>query len=160
MKGWKIALAAAISLWVAGGLQESVAPRLQLAGASFDFIIIVISVLGLAGDRRSASLVGFFGGVVQGGLTGANLGSYVISRTLTGFVCGSIASLEFERNPVVAGLMCAGMTLVAQVSLMFIAPPAAITPFLLATIGSALVNGVLAMPCHAVLRKFYEPSFR
>ena len=160
MKGWKLALAAALSLWIAGGLQESLAWRVNILGASFDLVLVAISILGLATDRRSGSIIGFVGGLIQGALVGANLGAYAITRTITGFACGSVSSLEFERNPVVAGLVCAAMTVLAQICLMFIAPPSAIAPFLLATIGTAMVNGVLAMPCHAVVRKFYEPSFR
>jgi hypothetical protein len=50
------------------------------------------------------------------------------------------------------------LTIVAQLILMFFAPPPGIASFLGATIGSAMVNGVLAVPVHALLRRILGPQ--
>lgn len=153
-------VAAVLLLWLAGGCQQALAPRVGIAGASPDFVLIAVSVLALFLNRRGGALVGFFGGLVQGAMAGANLAQYVVTRTLAGYGIGWLAMLEFEFNPLVALVVTAASTLFAQLLLMFTAPPPSIAHFLLATIGSAIYNGVLAVPLYALLAKVLAPDSR
>jgi cell shape-determining protein MreD len=150
----------AVFLWIAGGLQEGLAPRISFGPASPDFLLIVVAVIGLMCNRRSGAMLGFAAGMIAGALAGANLSSYVLTRTIAGFACASISHFEFEPNPIVAGAVTIMVTLVAQFGLMFVSPPGAIIPFVLATIGTALVNGVLAMPLHLLIRRLSNPYTR
>ena len=145
---------------MAGGCQEGLSERLTLWGASPDFLLIVVAGLGLYCNRKSGSVLGFSAGMLQGAIIGANLSSYVLTRTIAGFACASFKALEFEPSPIVAGAVTAIVTLLAQFGLMFVSPPRVILPFVLATIGSAVVNGVLAMPLHLVIRRFSDPYSR
>jgi len=49
---------------------------------------------------------------------------------------------------------------VTQIAFLLFNPRGAILPFLLATIGSAVYNGVLAMPLYALLKKVSDPPNR
>lgn len=157
MSGLKFTLVAIVCLWLAGGCQMAVAPHVTIFGVPPDFLLIVLGCLSLFGSRRSGSAVGFGAGLVQGAISGANLWQYVVSRAITGFVTGWFGVLEFEANALVAFFAVAGGTLVAQILLMFTAPPPQLARFLLATIGSAVVNGVLAMPVFSVLKRVVDP---
>ncbi len=160
MKGVRLFSVILIGLWLAGGCQEGLAPRLNLGGASPDFLLIVLSVLGLYCKRRQGAFLGFAAGMIEGSLAGANLSAYVLTRTIAGFACASISHFEFEPNPFVAGAVTAVVTVLANLGVMFVSPPGAIFPFVLATIGSAVVNGVLAMPLHLLIRRLSDPYVR
>lgn len=160
MRGPAYAFIALLCLWVGGGCQRAVSPYISIGGVAPDFLLIVVGCLSLFGTRRSGSIIGFFAGVLQGALAGANLAAYAISRTIAGFVAGWFSALEFEAGAVVASTVVFAVTLIAQFLLMFVAPPGQIGGFLLATIGSAVYNGVLAMPLYALLRRVLDPPAR
>lgn len=153
-KGWAIAL---VTLWIAAGLQAGLAPYLTLLGAAPDFPLIVLSVLCLFASRTAATVLGFFTGLLYGALAGANLAHYVISRTITGFGAGWANAIGFEPNLWVSAAAAAIGTLVSQFLLLLLAPPASIPAYLGDTIGSAMVNGVLAMPVYALLNRSLRP---
>jgi rod shape-determining protein MreD len=99
---------------------------------------------------------GFFSGLLQGALAGANLTAYVISRILPAFGIAWMSDLDIRIAPAVAGLIVAAATLVSQLLLMFLAPPPQILSFLGATIGTAMYNGVLAIPVYSLLRRLFK----
>ncbi len=151
---------AIICLWMAGGCQQTLAPKMAIFNAVPDFLIVSVACLGLLSARYAASLVGFFAGLIHGCLAGANLAAYAISRTLAGFLTGWFNSFELEANVLVALATAFVSTIVAQLLLMFIAPPQEIGVFLLATVGSAVYNGVIAMPVYALLKRIVDPPQR
>jgi rod shape-determining protein MreD len=143
-----------------GGCQRAVSPYIAIGGVAPDFLLVVIGCLALFGTRRSGSIIGFLAGVIEGALAGANLAAYAVSRTIAGFVSGWFSALEFEAGAIVASFVVFAITLLSQLLLMFVAPPGQIGGFLLATIGSAVYNGVLAMPLYALLRRVLDPPAR
>lgn len=82
---------------------------------------------------------------------------YIVSRTVAAFALASASRSGLSVGILVAGLLCAGMTVVAQLLLLFLAPPRDMLSFIGATIGTAVYNGVLAMPMYSLLRRFAEP---
>jgi rod shape-determining protein MreD len=160
MKLTRFPFVAIICLWVAGGCQQTLAPRIALFHASPDFLLVSVACLSLLSARYAGSLVGFFAGLIQGCLAGANLAAYTISRTMAGFLVGWFNSLEWEGNVLVAAITTVLTTIVAQLALMFIAPPPQLGGFLLATIATAMYNGVIAVPVYALLRRIVDPPQR
>lgn len=144
MKTTRGVFLAGICLWFAGGCQGALAPRMSLGGAMPDFLLVTIAVFGLFCNRRGGLLLGFWAGLIHGAMAGANLGAYVVTRSVAGMLVGSLKGFEFEPNSVVAGIQGAVLTVVAQVFLMLISPSGSIPRFLLVTIESAMINGVLA----------------
>jgi LytS/YehU family sensor histidine kinase len=151
-------LTVGIGLWVAGALQQALAPALAIGGAEPGFLLILLATTGLFTHRAGGAFIGFLVGVVHGALSGANLASYALSRTVTGFFVGWFAGFEWEANVLVAFVSGLIATLLSQLILMFVAPPPNLGAFLLATIGAAVYNGVLAMPVFAILRRILAPS--
>lgn len=146
-----------VCLWLGGGCQRTVAPMVSIFGVAPDFLLIATACLSLFGTRRSGAVIGFFAGVVQGAIAGANLGAYVVTRALSGFCIGWLGSMDIEATPAVAFFAALAATLVGQFALMFVAPPPSFGPFLLATIGSAMYNGVLAIPLYTLLKRVLNP---
>jgi len=156
-KGWFIG---AILLWIAGGFQLSLSYPMSIWGASPDFLLVVVVVWSLFAERRNGAAMGFFAGTIQGAVAGGHLATYSVIRTVIGFVVGWLTGLEFEGNIAVAFIVTASATTVAQIAYLLLSPKGAILPFLLATIVSAMYNGVLAMPLYALLKKVADSPRR
>jgi rod shape-determining protein MreD len=155
----KLVACAAVCLWLAEGLQL-VASRFGVFGVSPDFVIVVIVCLSLFSSRAGASGVGFIGGLIQGAAAGSSLAGYVLSRSIVGFCVGWTANAELNKSLYIAPFVAAVATIVGQIILLFTAPTPAIGSFLVATIGSAIYNGVIAVPVFALLRRLLDPPRR
>lgn len=157
MKGSRGVVLCALGIWIAAFLQQSLGHRVGLFGARADFLLTFMSCLCLHASRSGGALIGFFSGLAAGAISGANLSQYIISRTITGFIDAWSRTFGLDANMVVAAINAFVTTIVAQLILMFLAPPPGIAAFLGATIASATVNGVLAVPVYALLRKILGP---
>lgn len=149
--------AIALALWVAGSLQQAIAPRMSIFGASPDFMLISLAAGSLFLNRAQGSWLGFACGLIQGALAGANVTHYVISRTTGGFFAGWSRTTTLEPNAILAFGTAFLLTLFSQVLLMFLAPPLQIGPYLGATIIAAAYNGVLVLPAYFLLKRMLRP---
>lgn len=158
MSGLRGVLVATAMLWLAAVLEQGVAQRLSIFGCPPNFLLAVLAPMALVSRPSVGGTIGFFAGLLQGGLAGANLTHYVISRALTGFFTSLGGLLDIRIALLVAGLLCASATLVAQLILMFLAPPPGgnLVSFLLQSIGTAVYNGVIGMPVYALLRRWFK----
>ncbi len=154
-KNWVIA---AVLLWMAGACQLGLAYQISLGGAAPDFWLVVLVTLSLFATRRGGATIGFVAGLILGAIAGGHMAAYSITRTVLGFLVGWVAALEFEGNAVVAAIVVASATVCAQLTFLLLAPRGAIVTFLLATIGSAMYNGVLAIPLYALLKRVLDSS--
>lgn len=150
-------LVAVPTLWLSGALQEALARRMAVAGASPDFPLIALAALALLGERKEGTLSGFVAGVLRGVLAGANVAAYAVSRTLLGFALGWVRFAGLIPNAFVAGVAALVGTLLAQGLVMIPSHHGPILPFLAGTLFSAMINGALAMPLYALLRRLIDP---
>jgi rod shape-determining protein MreD len=160
MKLTRYPFVALLCLWMAGGCQETIAPKLAILDAVPDFLLVTVACLGLLSARYASTLVGFFAGLIHGALAGANLTAYAISRTVSGFLVGWFNSFELEANVLVAFATTFVTTLVSQIIFMFITGPSAVMAYLLATIATAIYNGVIAVPIYFLLQRVIAPPQR
>ena len=158
MNGFRFWIVAVPTLWIAGALQQALAPRLAVYDAPPDFPLIVLAALALLGERKAGTLTGFFAGLIRGVLAGVNLAAYTISRTILGFVLGWIRFAGLIPNAAVAGIAAFVGTLMAQGLVMITSHRGPVLPFLAGTLVSAGINGALAMPLYALLRRLIDPS--
>lgn len=152
---WLVALP---TLWLAGALQEALAPHMAVSGAPPDFPLVALASLALLGERKEGTVAGFFAGLLRGVLAGTNLAAYTISRTILGFVLGWVRFAGLIPNALVAGLAAAIGTLFAQGLVMIPSHHGPVLPFLAGTLFSAMIDGALAMPLYALLRRLIEPA--
>ena len=152
---WLVALP---TLWLAGALQEALAPRLAVSGAPPDFPLVALAALALLGERKEGTVAGFLAGLLRGVLAGTNLAAYAITRTLLGFALGWVRFAGLIPNAFVAGLGAAAGTILTQGLVMIAAHRGPVLPFLAGTLFSAMIDGALAMPLYALLRRLIEPA--
>lgn len=150
---WGVILSLGVGLWLAGVLQQALAYRWVVFGASPDFILIFLAATSVRLNHMPAAWNGFFAGVVQGAVAGANLTHYTISRTATSFLLARLPDFRLETSLALAGVTAFFTTIVGQIVFMFLAAPRPLLGFLGATIGSALMNGVLIVPVFLVIER-------
>ncbi|MCH7904154.1 MAG: rod shape-determining protein MreD [Armatimonadetes bacterium] len=149
-------LALALLFWLAAGVQHGAATRLAVFGANPDFLLVVAFCSSILTRPAASAGLGFLAGVLQGAMAGAHLAHHVISRALTCFFIGYESRLEFGVKVEFAALTVAIGTVVSRVLLAILAPPPEIWPFLRATIGTAIYNGVLAVPTYLLVRRLFK----
>ena len=127
--------------------------RLSIFGARPDFLVVFLGCASLFLNRGPGALLGFGCGAFHGAIAGANLAHYAVSRTLGGFLASWSRTIGFELNILVAVATTAVTTLIVGIVWMFLAAPHGVARFLGDTIGSAVYNGVLAIPTYLLLRR-------
>ncbi len=137
-------------------VQEGALNRYTIFGAQADLPIIVFLSFALLSRPAAGAGLGFLSGLLTGGLSGATLAHYAISRTLAGFALGMRS--ESELSVLSGALWVAAGSFLAKLVLFLIAPPTAVGPALLATILSAVYNGVVAFPVFALVRRLFRPK--
>ncbi len=159
MRGWQAVVTGVVLLWLAAVLQQGLSERLAIFGVAPNFLLIALGPMALLSRPSVGGTMGFFAGLIQGALAGANLTHYVISRTLAGFLTSLGNQLDIRLALTVAGLACAATTFIAQLILMFLAPPSgSLIAYLFGSLGMALYNGILAIPLYSLLRRWFGPS--
>lgn len=153
MKGFGFWALALLSIWIILGFHQATSGRFTLVGVAPDFPLVLLSCLALFVTRIEGAIIGFIIGIGTGAVVGANLTQYAVSRTITGFLDSWSRGLGLDSNFLTAAVNGFLVTLIAQIVQMFLAPPSGIAGFLGATIATALVNGVLAVPVFALLRR-------
>lgn len=155
LRFWPTAI---VALWLAVVLNNGLAPHLSIGGIRPDFLLAVMCVLGLMTRPASAAWVGLVAGIMHAGIAGANLTHYAASRAIAAFGISLGRDTTFEAGPVFAAIAAVLGTLLAEGIFLLFAPPPNIGSFAQATIGTAIYNGVLAMPLFAVLRRLAIPD--
>ena len=148
----KAFLVGAITIWIMAILQQVLPDRAAVLGARPDFLLTATLCLGLLIPAPQSIAVGFFTGLFQGAMVGANLAQYIVTRMVSGYVASRVSELEIEIGPPLAALCIAVGTVGAQILMMFLAPPRSLGGFIGDTIETAIYNGVIAMPLFAVLK--------
>ena len=160
MSSSRFAIGTVIVIWLAAACQQVLARRMAIAGCRPDFFLIVLTPLALWSSRKTGTILGFFCGLIQGATAGANLVGYTMSRTIGGFTVSWSKQIGFQPNVAVIAVTAGAATLFCQLVFMFLAPPSGVLSFLRDTIGSALYNGVLAVPVYLLLKGILNPSIR
>ena len=160
MSRGRLWLGVSVLVWLLAILQFAIGTRWTLFGASPDYLLIGISAASFFLERMPAAAVGFTAGLVQGAISGANLGQYIAARTISGFLAGWFNDSRYVPSHLKLFLTGVGVTLISRVILMFLAPPMGIGSYLAATILSAAYNGVLVLPVYALLKRVLDPVYR
>ncbi|HOP79049.1 MAG TPA: rod shape-determining protein MreD [Armatimonadota bacterium] len=113
-----------IMLILAGALQGYLPSWMVIRGARPDFLMVVVIATSLTLDPLSGGILGFLGGIIHGSIVGEGVGSFIVSRTIIGFVAGSVTIRFFSDNPVVP-VLAAGVLTFSGEALFLLANPVA-----------------------------------
>ena len=148
----------AIGLYLAIVAQVSIAPAVAPFGCVPDFLLLALGLFSMRGGRLSGAMIGFFAGILYGGVAGANIQLYVFSRVIAGLLIGSVSSMELDSSFLLASIVSVFTVLIGQGIMILLAPHPNLIGLVGATIETAVYNGVLAIPVYALLKRIQGPA--
>ncbi|MEO7454391.1 MAG: hypothetical protein ABIV13_06480, partial [Fimbriimonadales bacterium] len=80
----KTPLLITLALIIAAAAQVAIAPKVAIFGARPDFLLVAVTLLCLNRGTDSAAVIGFFAGLLHGGVSNTKMAAFVISRILGG----------------------------------------------------------------------------
>ena len=143
-----------ISLIVAAGIQGNLPASMSLFGAKPDLILIVLIAWSLAADPVFGAGLGFAAGLIQGAAVGLSLGSFIVTRTITGFLAGFVTTRLFTDKPFVPVASAASLTLVCEGVFLLANPRLALLAAARIVAGKCIYNAALALLLYWILRVF------
>ena len=143
----------ALFLFVAAGMQAAFASRLTFFGGQPDFILTVALAAALLSDASTGCLVGMAGGLLSAATVGETVGTFLVSRTIAGFIAGLLTNRLYRGNVGVIFLGVLATTLIAEVVHAFAAPRGSLHEWVQSIAVSAVMNAVLALPLTVLLRR-------
>jgi rod shape-determining protein MreD len=107
-------IAGVIITYLLAVLQTSLGGFLAIRGLSPDLLLVWAVCIGLLSGRTAGALVGFGCGMLQGGLTQTWIGAFAISKALSGFSAGVLATKLFKENWAVPSVAAAMLTVLNE----------------------------------------------
>ena len=149
----------AFTLWVllllgASSLQAVYAARLAFWGGYPDFPLTVALCAALLSDASVGCVTGFGAGLVMASVCGRTLGTFLISRTIAGYLAGLLTNRLFRGNLGVVFLGVWGASVAAEVIYGLAAPRLTLMHWVYSTLIGATMNAFLALPITLLLRRF------
>jgi len=149
-----------IGLYLAAILQASVSPHLAVFHVPPDFLLLGIVFLALRAGRVGGAVIGFFDGLLMGAIAGANIQHYIAGRIIAGWITGFIGTMELDKSMFLTILVSVLVVICSQGILIVLAPSPSVTFTLEATIGTAVYNGVFAIPFYWLLKRVQDSNTR
>lgn len=103
-----------VTLIAAAGLQGNLPSAISILGAKPDLVLVVLISYSLAADPEFGAGLGFIAGLLHGSYVGLSLGSFIVTRTITGFLAGLVTTRLFSENPLVPAISAIWLTVVCE----------------------------------------------
>lgn len=145
-------------LCVAAGWQANISlilPHAEITGRP-DFVLTLCLLPALFSDTAGGCGWGFGAGLVTAALAGQTVGSFLVSRTVAGFVAGGFSDRFVRANPLIVVAAVLAGSLAAEAAYLLCNPPHHLHDLLAALrfgAMNALWNAALALPLAALLRR-------
>jgi rod shape-determining protein MreD len=127
---------------------------LSLFNAQPNLALLTLLVCCLFCGPRTGAFAGFFTGLLEGSYAAGYLGSFLVTRSLAGWLVGALDERLFRDNPLIAmGIAFLG-TLLAECCFFLFAPQPHPARYFLNALTGSLYNAALALPLYYLLRRF------
>lgn len=141
-----------ITLIGAAGLQGNLPGFVSIWGAKPDLVLVVLISYSLAADPAFGAGLGFIAGLLHGSFVGLSLGSFIVTRTITGFLAGLVTTRVFSENPLVPALSAVWLTVVCEVLFLLGNPQPDLGIALRKVAGECLSNAIFTLFVYFALR--------
>lgn len=150
----KEALITVLLLIIATAAQGLYPQALTIQGVKPDLILVVLIWWALRTDSLSGALMGFAAGLLHGAAVGMRLGTFIATRTIGGFLAGSVSSGLFGQNPLVPVAATLAITVVVQTMFLLLSPVTGLAAAFAGILIEAVYNGVLVLIFSFVAAQF------
>lgn len=158
------ALRVAPLIFVAAVFQVGAVAGSRVLGAEPDLLLVTVVVVALVSGSITGAVSGFAGGLLVDVMTLDTLGTTSIVLTVAGYWAGRYGETTGRGRPYAAPLAAFAITLLAtpaNVALHFLlGQPVSAHAAFATLIPSAIVNGLLAVGLHPLLRRYLAPQDR
>lgn len=141
-----------VTLIVAAGLQGNLPHALSIWGGTPDLVLVVLISCSLAADPAFGAGLGFVAGLVHGSFVGFSLGSFIVTRTATGFLAGLVTTRLFSENPLVPAISAVWLTVVCEALFLLGNPPLHLGVAIRAVVGESIGNAIFTLFVYYALR--------
>ncbi|MHB9037040.1 MAG: rod shape-determining protein MreD [Armatimonadota bacterium] len=143
---------AIVSLIVAAAVQGNLPGWMTILGAKPDLVLVVLIIYALAADPDFGAVLGFIAGLIHGSVVGLNLGSFIVTRTITGFLAGLVHRRLFSENPIVPMFSAVWLTLVCEGMFLLANPKPDFAHVFRTLLGECIYNALFALLLYLFLR--------
>lgn len=133
----------ALALILAAAAQVALAPKVAVFGAQPDFLLVAVTLLCMNRGTDSAAVIGFFAGLLHGGVSNTKMAALIISRILGAIAASLVGRTTVAATPLTvmgASLAASG---VASLAYMLLGVPKDLWGWVLSTFGMIVYNTVL-----------------
>jgi rod shape-determining protein MreD len=113
-------IAGVIVTYLLAVFQTTLGGVIAIRGVSPDLLLTWTVCLGLLSGRTAGALIGFAGGLLEGSLAQAWIGAFAISKALSGFGAGVLATKLFRENWAVPSVSAAALTLLNELAFLLV----------------------------------------
>lgn len=142
-----------VSLIIAAGLQGNLPSAVSLWGAKPDLILVVLIAYSLAADLNFGAMLGFIAGLIHGSAVGMAMGSFIVTRTITGFLAGLVTTRMFSENPIVPVISAVWLTLVTEGLFLLANPRSGLGLIAPQIAGECVLNALLTLLLYWTMRR-------
>ncbi|GIV06984.1 MAG: hypothetical protein KatS3mg017_0186 [Fimbriimonadales bacterium] len=134
------------------------AQRLQIAGMTPDFPLLILACLAMLTNPNTAAWAGFLTGLLHASMLEQTVGSLLMSRTLAATAVAYLPLLISKRHWLSIVPAAALLTLLAQGLLYLAAPTISGSAFWQETLGDMVYNMGLAIPVYWLVQRVVPPE--
>ena len=143
---------AIVCVIIAAGLQGNLPSWLSIWGANPDLVLVVLIAYSLAADPVFGASLGFSAGLIHGSSVGLCLGSFIVTRTITGFLAGFVTTRLFSENPIVPVISAMWLTFACEMLFLFANPRPDAALVMRSVGGECILNGIFTLFVYCWLR--------
>lgn len=141
-----------VILITAAGLQGNLPAAISIWGAKPDLVFVVLISYSLAADPEFGAGLGFVAGLVQGSFVGISLSSFIVTRTITGFLAGLVTTRLFSENPLVPAISAVWLTVVCETLFLLGNPCSNLGVAIHKVAGECLANAIFTLFVYYIFR--------
>lgn len=143
-----------LAILAAVALQGSLPSWLSLLGGRPDLVLVVLVAFALAAEPEFGAGLGFLAGLAQGTVVGMSLGSFMVTRTITGFLAAFFNTRLFRDNPFVPTIAAVWLTAACEALFLLANPRAQFVVAFRVVLGECILNALLTLVVCLILRQF------
>lgn len=114
-------------------------------GAHPDLLLVTVTLLSMNRNSDAAALIGFFAGLLHGGVANTKMAAFIISRILGGIAASVVGRTTMAATPLTVMASSLATTGVASITYLLLGVPKDLVGWALATFGTLVYNVILVV---------------